>query len=338
MRLLLKEVREIIGGTLHGDGETPITGVGGLRHAKEGDLAFVKDPKYYPEARRTAASALVTPERIDLPKPQIVAVNPYEAFSRLLRRVAEEKKEVFEGVHPRAVVDPTAGVGPGAGIGANVVIGPGVSIGARTIIHPNTTIGAGTRIGAEGVIYSNVSIREGVQIGDRVVIHGGTVIGADGFGFIWKGEEEIIKIPQVGTVIIEDDVEIGACCTIDRAALDATWVKRGVKMDNHCHIGHNAVIGEECILVAFAKVGGSTVLGKRVVLGEDVGVTNNITVGDGARIGGGARVFQSVPPGASYWGSPAKDLAEEKRIQATIRKLPWFRRKLRKLLQALDDA
>lgn len=333
MDLLLREVREIIGGELHGDGETRITGVGGLRHAREGDLAFVKDPNYYGDARQTSASALVTPERIDLSKPQIVAENPYEAFAQLLHKVAEERRAVPEGVHPSAIVEEGVQLGPGVGIGAHVVISRGAVVGARTIIYPNTTIGEGTRIGADGVINSNVSIREHLRLGDRVVIHGGTVIGADGFGFILDGGEAIIKIPQVGTVIIEDDVEIGACCTIDRAALDATWVKRGVKMDNHCHIGHNAVIGEHCMLVAYAKVGGSTILGRGVVLGEDVGITNNITIGDGVRIGGGARVFRSVPPGTECWGAPARELSEEKRVQASLRKLPWLRKKVLELLR-----
>ncbi|MCZ6688528.1 MAG: UDP-3-O-(3-hydroxymyristoyl)glucosamine N-acyltransferase [Planctomycetota bacterium] len=337
MELFLREVREIIGGVLHGDGDTRITGVGGLRHAREGDLAFVKDFKYYPEAHLTSASALVTPEKIDLPKPQIVTENPYEAFIRFLQRVAEEKKLVIEGVHRTAVVEEGVKLGPGVGLGAHVVISAGAAIGAGTIIYPNTTIGLGSRIGDECVIYSNVSIREQVRIGDRVIIHGCTVIGADGFGFLWDGEEENIKIPQVGTVRIDDDVEIGACCTIDRAALDATWIQRGVKMDNHCHIGHNAVIGERCILVAYAKVGGSTILGRRVVLGEDVGVTNNITIGDRARIGGGSRVYRSVPAGARFWGSPAKHLAEEKRVQASLRKLPWLRKKLVELLKKSDQ-
>lgn len=333
MELLLREVREIIGGVLHGDGEICITGVGGLRHAKEGDLAFVKDAKYYPDARGTLASALVTPEKIDLPKPQIVTESPYEAFAVFLRRVAEEKRAVPRGVHPTAVVEEGVDLGEGVGIGAHVVIGAGAVLGPRTVIYPNTTIGEGTRIGADGVIYSNVSIREGVQIGDRIVIHGGTVIGADGFGFLWKGEAEIFKIPQVGTVVIDDDVEIGACCTIDRAALDATRVQSGVKMDNHCHIGHNAVIGEGSMLVAYAKVGGSTILGRKVVLGEDVGVTSNVTIGDGVRVGGGSRVFQSVPAGVEMWGAPARELGEEKRIQASMRKLPWLRKKILELLK-----
>lgn len=333
MELLLREVREIIGGVLHGDGETRITGVGGLRHAKEGDLAFVKDSKYYPDARRTLASALVTPEKIDLEKPQIVTESPYEAFTLLLHKVAEEKRTAPEGVHPTAVVGEGADLGPGVGIGAHVVIGSGAVVGERSVIFPNTTIGEDTRIGSDCVIYANVSIRERVRIGDRVIIHGGTVIGADGFGFLWDGEEEIVKIPQVGTVVVDDDVEIGACCTIDRAALDVTWVKRGTKMDNHCHIGHNAVIGERCVLVAYAKVGGSTVLGDRVVMGEDVGVTNNVVIGEGVRIGGGSRVYQSVPPGVEVWGSPARELGEEKRIQASVKKLPWLRKKLISLLR-----
>ncbi len=333
MRYTLKEIIEITGGKIvRNSPDMVITGVAGLETAREGDLSFAKHPAMFPKVRASKAAAFLLPEPIpDLAKAQIVVEKPFFAMARLLKVLADSRTQRNSGVSSRAVVHNDASIGNHVTIGAGSAVEAGAEIGDDTVIYPLVFVGRNTRIGRNCIIHPNVTIMEEVTLGDRVTVKSSTVIGSDGFSVQPNEKGDLVKIPQAGTVIIEDDVEIGANCTIDRATLDATVIGRGTKIDNHCHIAHNVRIGENSILVAYAKIAGSTRIGKHVTIAEDVGITDNVVIGEGARIGGGSKVYKSVPPGAEMWGSPAKDLLLEKKIQAIIKKLPEWREKLRKL-------
>jgi len=334
MRYTVAEVALIAGGELHGDASVVITGVASLESARAGDLTFATR-EHLVRAASTAASAIVLPQVVPaLRIPQIVTAHPYLAFSRFLREVERERADLPQGIHPTAVVDPTAALGPEVALGPCAVVGARACIGARSRIGAHVVIGADCTLGEDVLIYPNVTIRERVRIGNRVIIHSGTTIGGDGFGYI-QYEGRHVKVPQVGTVEIGDDVEIGCNCTIDRATMEKTVIGRGVKMDNHCHIAHNCIIGEDCLLVAYARIGGGTILGKGVLLAEDVGVTDHVKLGDGCIIGGTGKVSKDVPAGAIWWGNPAQDIKREKRERAALRRLPELFERVKELEKRL---
>ncbi|KAB2833512.1 MAG: UDP-3-O-(3-hydroxymyristoyl)glucosamine N-acyltransferase, partial [Candidatus Brocadia sp.] len=261
-----------------------------------------------------------------------IVENPSLSFTKLLEVVAQERYRRPAGIHPTAIISKQAAVGEWVSAGAHVIVEDGVEIGKHVVIYPNTFIGRGSRIGDNSVIYANVSIREDTVIGKRVIIHCNSVIGDDGFGYL-QVEKRHVKIPQIGIVEIGDDVEIGAMVTICRAALDKTIIGNGVKIDNHSHIAHNVVIGDNTMLIAYAKIAGSTKIGKNVLIAEDVGVTDHASIGDGCKIGGGSNVYKSLEPGAIVWGSPAKPITEEKRIQVLIKKLPEIYSTIKRLVK-----
>jgi UDP-3-O-[3-hydroxymyristoyl] glucosamine N-acyltransferase len=343
MEYLLKELHSITGGVLVGDGHTRITGVGSLEGAGPGDITFIKGEESIEKALKTRASALVTHREIKelVPKgvrtlPQIVVEKPFLAFVKLLEVFSQEKIQRHRGIHPTALIARTATVGKEVSIGAYSVIEEGAVIGDRATIYPMVYIGHNSRIGEDSLIYPMVSIREGVSIGKRVIIHSGTTIGGDGFGYL-QVEGRHVKIPQLGTIEIGEDVEIGCNVTIDRATLDKTVISRGVKIDNHSHIAHNVIIGEDTMLIAYAKIAGGAVIGKNVMIAEDVGITDHATIGDGCVIGGGSNVYKSLPPGSVVWGSPAKPIMEEKRLQALLKKLPLMRDTLKRITETLKE-
>ena len=329
----LNQVQSIIGGKIIGNGDTLITDVASVETAKDGSITFIKDDSLIPQAMKSMASAIVVHREIQaLKKPQIVVENPFLAFTRFTEVVAEERYKRPAGNHPAAIISKEAIIGKGVSLGAYVVVDDYVCIGSNVTIYPNTFIGKGSRIGDDSVIYANVSIRENVIIGKRAVIHCNSVIGDDGFGYLQvKGKHK--KIPQIGTVEIGDDVEIGAMVTICRAALDKTIIGNGVKIDNHSHVAHNVTIGDNTMLIAYAKIAGSTRIGKNVMIAEDVGITDHVTIGDNCIVGGGSNVYKSLEPGSVVWGSPAKPINEEKRIQVLIRKLPEMYDAIKKFIK-----
>ncbi|MDI6760481.1 MAG: UDP-3-O-(3-hydroxymyristoyl)glucosamine N-acyltransferase [Candidatus Brocadiaceae bacterium] len=318
----LREICTITGGTLVGDGNTRITGVASLEGARPGDITFVKGEEFVEKALKTRASALVVHREIKEFKSapslrsraglggQIVVKNPFLAFVKILEVFSQERGRRPRGIHPTALVAKTATIGREVSIGAYSVIEEGAVIGDRATLYPMVYIGHNTKIGEDTLIYPRVSIREEVSIGKRVIIHSGTTIGGDGFGYL-QVEGRHVKIPQVGTIEIGDDVEIGCNVTIARATLDKTVIARGVKIDNHSHVAHNVMIGEDTMLIAYAKIAGGAVIGKNVMIAEDVGITDHATIGDGCVIGGGSNVYKSLPPGSVVWGSPAKPIMEE---------------------------
>ncbi len=320
MKLTIDELNDLVGGTLHGDGNITITNARSLETAGDGDVAFASE-KNLAKAADSNAAVLLLPQAVeDLGKPCIVVDDPELAFNKILEILAGERNYHPEGIDPHAIIASDANLGDGVAVGPNAIIGPRTEIGARSTIHANVIIGPDCQLGEDCIIYSNAVIRERVVMGDRVTIHNCTTIGGDGFGYLRRGEKHI-KVPQVGTVLIGNDVEIGCNCTIDRATMDETVIGNMVKIDNHSHIAHNCRIGDNCILVAYARMGGGVVLGKNVILAEDVGITDHVTIGDGAIIGGSSKVSKSIAPGAIVWGMPAQPIQKEKRQIAALRKL-----------------
>jgi len=332
MEYTLNQIQSIIGGKIIGNEDTVITGIAGIEAAKEGDITFIKDDTLIPKVISSRASSVVTHREIQgLQMPQIVTENPFFAFTRFMEVITKERRDCKPGIHKTAVVSEKARIGTGVSVGAYVVIEDGVKIGNNVIIYPHTFIGRESHIGDDSTVYANVSVCEGVIIGKRVVIHCNSVIGDDGFGYL-QVEGRHKKIPQIGIVEIGDDVEIGSMVTVCRAALDKTIIGSGVKIDNHSHIAHNVIIGENTMLIAYAKIAGSARIGKNVLIAEDVGVTDHATIGDGCVVGGGSNVYKSLEAGSVVWGSPAKPMNEEKRIQVLIKKLPEMYRAVKKLL------
>ncbi|MCF6159152.1 MAG: UDP-3-O-(3-hydroxymyristoyl)glucosamine N-acyltransferase [wastewater metagenome] len=333
MEYTLHQVQSIVGGKTIGNADVIVTGIASIEAAKEGDITFIKDDTLIPQALATKASALVVHREIQaLEKPYIVIENPFFAFTRFMETVAKERFRRPAGIHPAAIVSKEACIGSGISIGAYTIIEDYVTIGNNVTIYPNTFIGRESFLGDDSLIYAHVTIREGVTIGKRAIVHSNSVIGDDGFGYLQKDGRHN-KIPQIGVVEIGDDVEIGSNVTICRAALDKTIIGNGVKIDNHSHIAHNVTIGDNTMLIAYAKIAGSTKIGKNVMVAEDVGITDHVTIGDNCVIGGGSNVYKSLEPGSVVWGSPARPIQEEKRIQIIIKKLPEVYAIMKKLIR-----
>ncbi len=322
MKFTLKQINKIIDGKLHGNDNLLITGVSSIENSKKGDITFIKDERFVNRILKAEASAVVSHRSIkETDKALIIVDNPFLAFIKLLKLVSDQKLSQPRIIHQTAIVVKNTSLGNDISIGANVVIDENSKIGDNVTIYPNVFIGKNCRIGNCTTIFPNVTIREEVTIGKHVIIHSGTSIGDDGFGYL-QIEGKHVKIPQVGTVEIGDDVEIGSNVTIARAALDKTIISNGVKIDNHSHIAHNVFIGEDTMLIAYAKIAGGAKVGKNVMIAEDVGITDHAVIGDNCMIGGGSNVYKSLKPGSVVWGSPAKPITLEKRIQVIIKKLP----------------
>ena len=337
MKVTLEAVAKTIDGTVVGDGSVEITGVAGIREAREGDLTFLANPRYESYLDQTQASAIIVSENHrSIGKPLIQNPNPYLAFLKAIRLFAGEAERPCAGVHPTAVVSEEAYVAQDASIGPYVVIERGASIGARAIVHAGCYVGARARLGDEILLYPNVTVREECVLGDRVIVHSGTVVGSDGFGFVRDGDV-YRKLPQVGNVVVEDDVEIGANVTIDRATTGTTRIGAGSKIDNLVQIAHNVQVGENCIIVAQVGISGSTVLGDHVVLAGQVGIVGHIEIGDGASVGAQSGVSKSVKAGERMFGYPAMPLRQAKRIEASIRNLPELIQTVRRLKRRVDE-
>lgn len=289
------------------------------------------NPKYLSLMDGTGASAIITSRDVSsAPKPIIRTDNPSLAFAKVVSLFAKIELNCPKGIHPSALIGKDVKLGKNVAIQAYCIIEDGVEIGDGTLLYAGVYLGQHTKVGKDCIIYPHVSIRERIAIGNGVVIHNGTVIGSDGFGFAKvKGMHH--KIPQIGTVVIEDNVEIGANVTIDRARFDKTIIGRGTKIDNLVQIAHNVVIGENSIVVAQTGISGSTVVGKNVTLAGQAGLVGHITVGDNAVVGAQAGVTKSVPANTFVSGYPAKPHKLAKRINACIQKLPELFKKVSQL-------
>jgi len=338
MKFTLKEIAKLVDGELIGDPNVVITGISGIKEAKKGDITFLANSKYAGLAQATKASALITSKEgsIVSDKPLIKTSNPSIAFTKVVSLVSPNSVKHPKGIHPTAIVSKTAKLAGDVSVGAYTVIEDGVQIENGTVIYGGCYIGYSTKVGKNCLIYPHVSIRERIEIGNKVVIHSGAVIGSDGFGFAMvRGVQE--KIPQIGTVSIEDDVEIGANVTIDRARFDKTVIGKGTKVDNLVQIAHNVVTGENCIIVAQAGVSGSTVLGKGVILAGQAGIVGHIRIGDKAIVAAQAGVTKSVPADVKVSGYPAKPHDSAKRVNACLQRLPELYKKIKELEEKVKE-
>jgi UDP-3-O-[3-hydroxymyristoyl] glucosamine N-acyltransferase len=332
----LNYLAEKLGAVLEGSGEIEIIGVTGLNEAGQGYITFATENSFS-QLEHTHASAAIVP--LNAPKlslPLLRVKNPKLAFARAIELFYVRPYQPT-GIHERAIIGKNAVIGAEPSIHPYVVIADEVKIGDRVTLYPGVSIGKGTTIGDDAVIYSNVNIRENLQIGNRVIIHAGATIGSDGFGYVTEDGIHY-KIPQVGSVIIGDDVEIGANSTIDRATLGNTVIKRGTKIDNLVQVAHNVTIGEHCFLIAQAGVAGSCTLGNYVVLAGQVGLNDHINIGDRAVVTAQSGVLKDVEPGQVMSGTFAMPQRDWLKVQANMRKLPELKKEvtdLRSQVQAL---
>jgi UDP-3-O-[3-hydroxymyristoyl] glucosamine N-acyltransferase len=321
MTFTLQQLATTSGGELVGDPSLQIKGAASLTEATPGEISFFANRKYVALLRKTRASAVFVPADFAeaITPAQIRVANPTKAFEQVVLKFAPEPITFAPGIHPTAVVDASAQLGEGVSIQPHAVIEAGARIADDTIIGAGSYIGHETVIGPGCLIYPRVTIRERSRIGSRVIIHSGAVIGADGFGFeMVDGRQQ--KIQQLGIVQIDDDVEIGANTTVDRARFGRTWIQQGVKIDNLVQIAHNVVIGKNSVIVAQTGISGSTRVGQRVMMGGQVGIVGHLEIGDGTAIGAQSGISKSVPGGV-WFGYPAVPLAEAKRQIAWIHRL-----------------
>ena len=331
MKKTLAEIAELIGGKVIGDEKLKISGLKSLDEAREGDLTFLANSKYLAVAKKTKASAILTTKDIKLPGKSVIQTdNPSLAFTKIASLVFQNGLPPLKGVHPSAVLASNVKLAGKVALGAYVVIEGPTEIQEGTLIYPGCYIGPRVKIGSECLIYPNVTIREGSVIGNRVKIHSGTVIGSDGFGYE-QIDGEHVKIPQHGIVEVQDDVEIGANVTIDRARFDKTLIGRGTKIDNLVQIAHNVNIGENCIVIAQVGISGSTKIGKNSILAGQAGVAGHLTIGEGSIIAAQSGVTKSLPPLSKVSGYPAKPHDTAKRVNAALQRLPHYVAKIKEL-------
>ncbi len=335
MEFTLKEIVKITGGKIIGDENVKIENIAPIDKAKEGDITFLVNKKYIPYAKKTKASAIfVGKELKDIKTSQIVTDNPYLACAKLLTFFT--KREIKHlGISDKAFVDNSTKLPENISIYPFVYIGKNVEIGENTIIYPHVFIGDNCKIGKNCIIYSNVSIYNNSFIGNNVIIHAGTVIGSDGFGYAQDGEKHF-KIPQIGNVIIEDDVEIGANCTIDRGAIEYTKIGKGTKIDNLVQIAHNVEIGENSIIIAQVGISGSTKIGKNVILAGQVGVAGHIKIGDYVKVGAQSGIAKSLKDKEIVSGSPAIDHKKWLKWAVSYEKLPELIKKVNELEKKIN--
>lgn len=333
----ITELANLTGARTEGDDMIEIHGAAGLDEAAEGQVTFLANPRYTPRVKTTGASAIFLGKEAEIKRTDIAvlrAKDPYLAYTRALILFHPEP-EFQPLVHASAVIDASARLGNDVFVGASVVIGRDVEIGSRVQINPNTTIYDNVRIGAGSVIHSGVAIRENSVVGERVIIHNNVVIGCDGFGYAKDEQRRWLKIPQTGRVIIEDDVEIGAGTTIDRASVGESRIGRGTKLDNLVQIGHSCTIGEDTLLCAQVGLAGSSHIGNRVILAGQAGVAGHLTIGDDVVLTAKSATSHDVPAGKMISGIPAFDNRDWLRSIAAFRRLGEMQRTIRQLERRL---
>lgn len=334
-RFTLRALAEALGAALEGDPDVVVSGVAPLESAGAEHISFLTDGRYVAAARASRAGAfLAAADAPPLPAPVLRAAAPRLALVRLLELFASEEPAPT-GVHPTAVVEAGAHVDPSASVGAYALIEPKAVVGAGARIGPFVYVGRGVEIGADTILYARVVVLDRVRIGRRVIVHAGAVLGADGFGYA-PDAGGYRKIPQIGGVVVEDDVEIGANTTIDRSTVGDTVIGRGAKIDNLVQIAHNVRVGADSIIAAQAGIAGSSRLGRGVVLAGQVGIADHVAIGDGVVLGAQSGVISDLPEAGQYLGSPARPVGEARRTWAVIVKLPELARRVRELERRLE--
>ena len=341
----LSKIAKLVDGEIVGDSNVEIERVAKIEDAGRGDITFIANVKYKKYLKSTKATAILVAintrweELLHRPDPiQLVLVKePYSAFLCLAELFYPPPSALPVGVHPTAVVSKSATIGNEVAIGAHVVIGERCKIGERVTLNAGSVLCDDVEIEDLSFIYPNVTIREGCKVGKRVILHSGTVIGSDGFGFTPQSDGTYEKIPQRGIVVVEDDVEIGANCTIDRATIGETRIKQGVKLDNLIHVAHNVVIGEHTVIAAQTGISGSTKIGKNCIIAGQVGFIGHIEIADRTTFAAQSGVPKTITePGKTYFGSPVKEHHHAFRIEGAIRQLPELLVEIRNLKQRIE--
>ena len=333
----LSELCTLLQGELVGNGDIEIINLAKIQDAQEGDLTFLANPKYAKYLETTKASAVLVAKSSYVENIAHIKVDePYLSFQKALKIVYPVNNERFKGIHPTVVIGENANIAKDVRIGPFVYIGSNVRLGKNTTIYPGCIIIDDAKIGTNCLLYSNVSVYNGCEIQDNVIIHSGVVIGSDGFGFAPSGRQ-YDKIPQVGKVVIESDVEIGANCTIDRATIGETRIKKGSKIDNLVQIAHNVEVGENTVIAAQTGISGSTKLGEHVTVAGQVGITGHIEVGDDAVLAAQSGISKNVPKGEVWFGYPAGPISRKKKVEVSLRHLPELNKKIKILEKTIID-
>jgi UDP-3-O-[3-hydroxymyristoyl] glucosamine N-acyltransferase len=332
----VRQLAELVHGTVLGDGDLAILGARPLGDAQTGDITFLENDKHVPQLVASAASAAVVSAACPTGGKTLIQVaDPLLAFIAIMQHLRGDRAPTLPGgIHPLASIDPTARIGDEASIQPYACIGPRTVLGNRCRIYSGAVVGADCKLGDDVVLFPNVVLYDSTVLGDRVIVHANSVLGADGFGYRFQNGRHV-KVPQLGHVEVGADVEIGACTTIDRGTFQATRVGVGTKIDNLVQVGHNCKIGPHNILVSQVGVAGSSTTGRYVVMAGQVGVADHVHIGDGAIIGAKAGVTKDVPAGQRTLGAPATPEREQKRILMTLERLPEMRRELRRIKQFL---
>jgi UDP-3-O-[3-hydroxymyristoyl] glucosamine N-acyltransferase len=332
----LREIAERLGAELSGDGNILISGINSLQDAREGEISLYTDPRYKDALAGTRASAIIVLRRTDLfSGAQLIVSNPALSYAGAAGLFTPELPR-FPGISKEAVIDPTATIGEDVSVYPLVYVGRGAVIGDGVTLFPGVYVGDRVRIGRKTTVYPNVSLMPDVIIGAEVILHSGTVVGSDGFRFARDGARSV-KIPQLGTVQIDDQVEIWANNTIDRAGLGKTWIQSGVKTDNLVQIAHNVVIGENTIIVAQTGISGSVKVGKQVIIGGQVGIVDHVEIGDRVMIGSQSGVPKSIPAGEVVTGTPPLPHRLYLKTRSLVAKLPEMNEKIRSLEKRLAE-
>lgn len=345
MQFSAAQIAMMINGRVEGDPETTVSSFGKIEEARAGQLAFLANPKYEEFLYSTGASVIIIGETQELKQPVqaslIKVADPYSAFATLLDKYQQIQRQQLTGIQQPSYISPTAKIGEQVFIGAFSYIGENVVIADGVKIYPNSFIGNNASIGSNSTIHPGVKIYHDCVIGARVTVHAGTVIGSDGFGFAPQADGTLKKVPQIGNVVVEDDVEIGANTTIDRGTIGSTLIKSGVKLDNLLQIAHNVEVGNHSVIAAQAGISGSTKIGNHVMIGGQVGIVGHIKIADGTRINAQSGVSKSIKiPNSAVTGSPAFDYTAALRSQVAARSLPELEKRvmeLEKLVKALSE-
>jgi UDP-3-O-[3-hydroxymyristoyl] glucosamine N-acyltransferase len=339
MNLTVKDIANFINGKVFGDENLVITSVARIDQAKQGDISFIYLPAYEKFQDTTKASALIVKSELKKTRSDITYIEvdyPDKAFFSVLKEFFSPKFDLF-GIDETAFIASSAKLGNNVAIGKNVVISDGCIIGDNTKIFHNTTIFNNVEIGNDSLIFSNITIRENCKIGNRVIIHSGTVIGSDGFGYTKDEQGRYVKIPQIGDVIIEDDVEIGSNVSIDRAAMGSTVIKKGSKLDNLIQIAHNVIVGENTAISAQSGISGSSKIGDNCILAGQVGVADHVEISNNVIIMAQSGISKNITKPGFYLGSPAKERKTALKIEAHLRNLPDYVERIKKLEEELKS-
>ena len=342
MEFSAAQIALMIGGKTEGDASAAVASFGKIEEARAGQLAFLANPKYEEFLYTTQASVIIVNETLELKQPVkatlIRVADAYSAFAELLEKYQQIKTQQLSGIQQPVYIDSSAKIGENTIIGAFAYLGEKVVVGNGSKIFPNAYIGNNVMIGDNSIIHAGVKIYHECVIGSNVIIHAGTVIGADGFGFAPQADGSLKKVPQIGNVVIENGVEIGANCTIDRATIGSTLIKSGAKLDNLLQIAHNVEVGNNTVIAAQSGISGSTKVGNSVMIGGQVGIVGHLQIADGTKINAQSGVSKSVKtPNTAITGSPAYDYTAALRSQALTRKLPFLEKRIQDLEKIITE-